>query len=94
MPAKTFTLPAGTVCKRSGIPFVLMTDTLIECHPGNWPLIRDGFSPSVGVDGQAFLCSQSLHSLDKPIDAQLVFCSATTNNSSLPSSADDNVVAT
>jgi hypothetical protein len=32
-----FTLPAGTICKRGGIPFVLMTATLIECHPVTGP---------------------------------------------------------
>ena len=36
----TFTLPAGTVCKRNGIPFTLMHATQIECHPGVWPLIK------------------------------------------------------
>lgn len=94
MQIKTFTLPAGTICKRGGIPFVLMTATLIECHPENWLLIRDGFKPSVSVDGQALECSQSAHSLDKPQEAQAVFCSATTSNSSLLSSADDSIFAT
>lgn len=36
----TFTLPAGTVCKRNGIPFTLMHATQIECHPGVWLLIK------------------------------------------------------
>lgn len=39
MKAKTFSLPAGTVCKRGGAPFILMTSTLVECHPENFPLI-------------------------------------------------------
>jgi hypothetical protein len=51
MHSQTFTLPAGTICKRGGIPFMLMTATLVECHPANWALIRDGFRPSVCVDG-------------------------------------------
>lgn len=37
---QTFTLSAGTVCKRNGIPFKLQHATQIECHPGVWPLIR------------------------------------------------------
>lgn len=36
----TFLLPAGTVCKRNGIPFTLQQATRIECHPGVWPLIK------------------------------------------------------
>ena len=36
----TFTLPAGTVCKRTGIPFMLRHATQIECAPGVWPLIK------------------------------------------------------
>lgn len=43
----TFTLPAGTVCQRNGIPFRLQHATQIECHPDNWELIRDGFKPSI-----------------------------------------------
>lgn len=35
-----FTLPAGTVCHRNGIPFKLQHATQIECHPGVWPLIK------------------------------------------------------
>ena len=35
-----FMLPAGTVCKRNGIPFVLQHATQIECAPGVWPLIK------------------------------------------------------
>lgn len=37
---QTFTLPAGTVCHRNGIPFRLKHATQIECHPGVWPLIK------------------------------------------------------
>lgn len=33
MNTQTFTLPAGTVCKRGGIPFALQQDTVIQCHP-------------------------------------------------------------
>lgn len=35
-----FTLPAGTVCHRNGIPFKLQHATQIECHPEVWPLIK------------------------------------------------------
>lgn len=37
---QTFTLPAGTVCKRNSIPFTLKHATQINCHPGVWPLIK------------------------------------------------------
>lgn len=37
---RTFTLAAGTVCHRNGIPFKLQHATRIECHPGVWPLIK------------------------------------------------------
>lgn len=37
---QTFTLPAGTVCKRNNISFTLRHATQIDCHPGVWPLIR------------------------------------------------------
>lgn len=37
---QTFTLPAGTVCHRNGIPFRLKHATQIECHPGVWLLIK------------------------------------------------------
>ena len=84
----TFTLPAGTVVKRGGIPFRLVSDTEIECHPDNWGLIREDFKPS--IDGQALVCNQSLHSLTKPEVAQPLLTSATTSNSSLESSFDFN----
>ena len=42
---QTFTLPAGSVCHRNGLPFVLQHATQVECHPGNWRLIR-GTPPS------------------------------------------------
>lgn len=51
-----FTLPARTVCKRNGMPFILMEDVLIGCHPNNWPLIREDLTrdvseaPSTGDD--------------------------------------------
>ena len=35
-----FTLPAGSVCHRNGIPFLLQHATQIECHPDNWALIK------------------------------------------------------
>lgn len=65
---QVFTLPAGTVCKRGGVPFVLHAATQIECHPDNWPLIQEGFKPS--INGQALECSQSLQGLDMPCVAQ------------------------
>lgn len=37
---KTFTLPAGTVCKFNGIPFVLVADTEVQSHEANEALIR------------------------------------------------------
>lgn len=37
---QTFTLPAGTVCHRNGIPFTLQHATQIECHPDSWALIK------------------------------------------------------
>lgn len=42
---QTFTLPAGSVCHRNGLPFVLQHATQVECHPGNWRLIS-GTPPS------------------------------------------------
>ena len=44
----TFTLPAGTICKRNGIPFKLQHATQIECHPENFDAILAGFTPSMG----------------------------------------------
>lgn len=43
---QTFTLPAGTVCKRNNISFTLRQATQIACHPGVWPLIK-GEPPEV-----------------------------------------------
>lgn len=80
-----FTLPAGTVCKRGGIPFGLVHDTEIECHPDNWPLILEGFKPSVG--SQTLVRSQSLQDLENPRVAQDEGVNATTNNSSFSSIA-------
>ena len=51
---QTFTLPAGTICWRGGMPFMLMNATLTECHPDNWPLIRDGFQPEASVSCAEF----------------------------------------
>lgn len=82
----TFTLPAGTVCKRAGVPFKLLTTTQIECHPENFDAISDGFTPQ--IDGQALVCSQSVQGLDKPTEAQPFLTSATTSSSSLASSLD------
>ncbi len=83
---KVFTLPAGTVCKRGGIPFQLLHATIIECHPDNWPLIRDGFKPGVSY-GPTFSRSQELQLSAMPRVAQAEGCSPTTSSSSLESSA-------
>lgn len=83
---KTFTLPAGAVVKRGGIPFRLSSDTQIECHPENWIAIQEGFEPV--IDGQALVRNQSLHSFAKPEVAQPCLTSETTSNSSLASSLD------
>lgn len=50
---ETFTLPAGTICKRNGIPFALVEDTKISTHPGNIEMIREEFVPAVGESGSA-----------------------------------------
>ena len=65
---QTFTLPAGTTCKRNGIPFKLQHATQIECHPENLDLILDGFVPS--VDGQALSRNQPEQGLGIPQVAQ------------------------
>lgn len=84
-----FILPAGTLCKRGGIPFKLVHAVQVECHPENWPLIREGFVPSVAAtEGQALARSQSLQGLDMPTVAQPCGVSATTSSSSLESSSD------
>lgn len=84
----TFMLPAGTVCKRNGIPFELAADTEIRCHPDNWSLIRDDFAPE--VDGQVFCRSQSMQFCGNPNVAHEDATSSITSNSSLRSSAGDN----
>lgn len=86
---RNFLLPAGTICKRGGIPFMLMADTQIECHTDNWPLIRDGLQPEVSYGDQQLACNQSLQDLVIPIVAQDDLIKATTNNSSFASSAVD-----
>lgn len=82
--AQVFTLPAGAVCNRGGVPFVLHVAAQIECHPENWPLIQEGFKPS--INGQALECSQSLQGLDMPCVAQPCATNDATSNSSLESS--------
>ena len=47
---QTFTLPAGTVCKRNNISFTLQHATQIDCHPGVWPLIKGGPPEAQAVD--------------------------------------------
>ena len=44
---QTLTLPAGTVCHRNGLPFVLQHATQVECHPGNWQAISAGVQAEV-----------------------------------------------
>lgn len=44
---QTFTLPAGTVCKRNGLSFVLQHATQVECRPGNWQAISAGVQAEV-----------------------------------------------
>ena len=41
-----FTLPAGTVCHRNGIPFELTTDTVVRSHPDNQQLIEGDWQPT------------------------------------------------
>lgn len=79
-----FILPAGTVCKRNGIPFMLMTTTLIECHPDSWPLIRDDFKPEVGYPRFDFNQSEQLPV--NPFQAAALPVTSITSNSSGPSS--------
>lgn len=81
-----FTLPAGAVCKRNGIPFELVADAVIRCHPENWPLIRDDFVPEVAY-GETFLRSQSEQLPDMPSVAQPGPTSMTSSES-LASSCD------
>lgn len=81
-----FTLPAGVVCKRNGIPFELVADVAIRCHPENWPLIRDDFVPEVAY-GETFLRSQSEQLPDMPSVAQPGPTSMTSSES-LASSCD------
>lgn len=76
-----FILPAGTICKRGGIPFELATDTVIQIHPDNWPHIRDGFKPSVGIDGQRLFFNQVEQSVEKPCQAAARPVTSTTSNS-------------
>ena len=47
---QTFTLPAGTVCKRNSIPFTLQHATKVDCHPGVWPLIKGEPPEAQAVD--------------------------------------------
>lgn len=81
MGTKTFTLPAGTICKRGGVPFILAADTVIECHPENWVLIQEGFVPSVGWGDQRLRLSQSAHSGENPCQAAGIPAMPTENNS-------------
>ena len=43
-----FTLPAGTVCHRNGIPFELSNDTVIRTNDANWPLMQEPEWPENG----------------------------------------------
>lgn len=44
--AEMFTLPAGTLCKRNGIPFALMHATQIECGGQQTFALLSGEPPS------------------------------------------------
>lgn len=59
---QTFTLPAGTVCHRNGIPFQLLHATQIECHPGNWLVLsaEAGASPACHVTLDGTPCGTSV----------------------------------
>lgn len=85
----TFTLPAGTVCHRNGIPFQLATDTVIRCHLENWPLIRDGFVPGVAY-GATTSRSQSMQLDSMPTTAQPGPTSIASSSSLASSSAEHN----
>jgi hypothetical protein len=82
-----FTLPAGAVCRRNGLPFALVAETEVLCHPDNWPLIRDGFSSTVSY-GPTCCLSHALQSFDSPSEAQAEGEIPTAISSSLESSAD------
>ena len=84
-----FTLPAGTLCKRGAMPFELVADTVIRCHPDNWPDIRDGFVPSVG-NAQRFDCNQVEQMSLNPCQAAGLSVMSTTKSSSLVSRKGDN----
>lgn len=56
---ETFTLPAGTICKRNGIPFALVEDTKISTHPGNIGLVVEDEPKSVGSAGGVSAASGS-----------------------------------
>lgn len=59
---EVFTLPAGTICKRNGIPFAVVKDTAIESTAANWPLIRDDFKPEAS-DASAGVHNEGLKTL-------------------------------
>ena len=84
--AEVFVLPAGTICKRNGIPFALLNATQIECHAANWLLMLEG--PERGVSyGPTCVRSQSLQLDAMPQVAQAEGCNPTVSSSSLESSA-------
>ena len=54
----TFTLPAGTICMRNGLPFVLQHATQIECAPGLRSSIEAmPLKPEVGTPRDVFALS-------------------------------------
>ncbi len=91
-PMETFILPAGTVCKRNGIPFELSDATEIRTSPSVWKLIRDDFIPEI-CDQRLFL-SQDEQSLSKPIQAAALPVMSTASSSSLASSVGDSRLTT
>lgn len=76
MGMQLYTLLAGTVCKRNGVPFRLAHDTQIECEEGNVDLI---------AGDQRLDCSQELQFASNPAQAAFLPVMSTTNNSSLES---------
>lgn len=87
MTTQVFSLPAGTVVKRNGIPFMLASETRIECHPENWASIREVADRGVSY-GPTLLRSHSLQLSAIPQVAQADGASPTASSSSLESSAD------
>lgn len=53
---ETFTLKAGEVVTRNGVPAYLTKDTEIQTHPNNWPLMHASHAigdPNLPITGPA-----------------------------------------